>query len=287
MRPHLLTLEAFGPYAEPTRISFDALSQEGLFLIHGSTGAGKTFLLDALCYALYGEVSSDRQLKGLKSDHAAAGAVPRVGLEFSSGEGRYWVERSPAHSAPKSRGEGSTEKAPQAALFRLRGAERQPIASRLSEVTREVEGLIGLSAAQFRQVILLPQGKFAEVLRAKAEEREALLRTLFNTVLFDRATMWLEERAKAARLRVQEAGQAQEMLRQQAARLWNPWRGAAEAAEVPSDQGALERLLERLGAVLSAASGELRQADAAMAVAERNRQECRSLAERWQRRATA
>jgi exonuclease SbcC len=118
MKPHLLTIEAFGPYADPVRIAFDGLSQEGLFLIHGSTGAGKTFLLDALCFALYGEVSGDRNVKGLRSDHAAPGAVPRVGLEFSCGAARYRVERSPAHSAPKSRGEGTVEKAPQAALFR-------------------------------------------------------------------------------------------------------------------------------------------------------------------------
>ena len=96
MKPHLLQLEAFGPYAEPCSIAFDALSDEGLFLIHGSTGAGKTFLLDALCFALYGEVSGDRNLKGLKSDHAAPSAVPRVSLEFSCGGARYLVERSPA-----------------------------------------------------------------------------------------------------------------------------------------------------------------------------------------------
>ncbi|MEN9540310.1 MAG: hypothetical protein RLZZ459_401, partial [Cyanobacteriota bacterium] len=95
MKPHQLRIEAFGPYAEPVEIGFDALSREGLFLIHGSTGAGKTFLLDALCFALYGEVSGDRALKGLKSDHAVAAAVPRVSLEFSCGSGRYRVERSP------------------------------------------------------------------------------------------------------------------------------------------------------------------------------------------------
>ena len=96
MRPHLLRIEAFGPYAEPTAIPFDALAEEGLFLIHGSTGAGKTFLLDALCFALYGEVSGIRSVKGLKSQQAAAAAVPRVSLEFSCGGERWRVERSPA-----------------------------------------------------------------------------------------------------------------------------------------------------------------------------------------------
>jgi hypothetical protein len=80
MKPHQLSIEAFGPYAERVSIDFDALSGEGLFLIHGSTGAGKTFLLDAMCFALYGEVSGDRGVKGLRSDHAGPQArQPRPG----------------------------------------------------------------------------------------------------------------------------------------------------------------------------------------------------------------
>ena len=78
MKPHVLQIEAFGPYADPVEIGFDALSQEGLFLIHGTTGAGKTFLLDALCFALYGEVSGDRSIKALRSDHAEPAAVPTM-----------------------------------------------------------------------------------------------------------------------------------------------------------------------------------------------------------------
>ena len=166
MKPHHLRIEAFGPYAEPVEIGFDELSQEGLFLIHGTTGAGKTFLLDALCFALYGEVSGDRSLKELKSDHSGSADVPRVSLEFSSGGNRYLVERSPNYTALKTRGDGTTEKAASAVLFRVVGAEREPIVSRTREVTREVEGLVGLNAGQFRQVIVLTQGKFAEVLRA-------------------------------------------------------------------------------------------------------------------------
>jgi len=196
MKPHQLTIEAFGPYAERVAIDFDALSGEGLFLIHGSTGAGKTFLLDAICFALYGEVSGDRSVKGLRSDHAGPLAVPRVELEFSAGGCRYRVQRSPAHTAAKARGQGSTEKVPTALLLRLVGLDSQAIASKVTEVTREVEQIVGLNAAQFRQVILLPQGRFAEVLRAKAEEREALLKTLFETVLHERASDWLEEQAK-------------------------------------------------------------------------------------------
>ncbi|MFM9048321.1 MAG: AAA family ATPase, partial [Cyanobium sp.] len=269
MRPHLLSLEAFGPYADPLEISFDALSQEGLFLIHGSTGAGKTFLLDALCFALYGEVSGDRNVKGLKSDHAVPGAVPRVSLEFSAAGRRYAVERSPAHSAPKSRGEGTTDKPPSAVLFRLQGSQREPIASRTTEVTREVEGLVGLSADQFRQVILLPQGKFAEVLRARAEEREALLKTLFNTVVFEQAGMWLEEKARGARIALAESNRTLEVLRQQAAQEWVPYRTEGEEAVVPDDQAALDGLERRIAAIATAAAASLQQANTALEVAQK------------------
>ncbi|MFM9109517.1 MAG: AAA family ATPase, partial [Prochlorococcaceae cyanobacterium] len=231
MKPHRLDLEAFGPYADPVSLDFDALSEEGLFLIHGSTGAGKTFLLDALCFALYGEVSGERGVKGLKSQQAAPAAVPRVRLDFSCGGERWRVERTPAWTAPKARGQGVTEKAPQAALWRLRGGEAIPVVSRLMEVAREVERLVGLNGAQFRQVILLPQGRFAEVLRAGAEEREALLKTLFHTVPYERAAAWLEERARGAKLDLAERQRALEGLRAQAAQVALPFAPPPPAPE--------------------------------------------------------
>ncbi|MCP9840212.1 SMC family ATPase [Synechococcus sp. J7-Johnson] len=285
MKPHQLRIEAFGPYAEPVEIGFDALSQEGLFLIHGSTGAGKTFLLDALCFALYGEVSGDRSVKALKSDHAEPSAVPRVSLEFSSGGARYRVERSPAYTAPKTRGEGTTEKAPQAVLFRLVGDDWQPIASRTTEVTREVQGLVGLDAAQFRQVILLPQGKFAEVLRARAEEREALLKTLFDTVIYEQAVSWLEERAKAARIEVAEQNRTLEVLRHQAAHEWSPY--APQPLEVPNDQEGLDLLVEQIAAVVGGTQDSLNQLGASLELTRKAMAAIEKLADRWDRRSEA
>ncbi len=297
MKPHQLTIEAFGPYAERVAIDFDALSGEGLFLIHGSTGAGKTFLLDAMCFALYGEVSGDRSVKGLRSDHAGPLAVPRVELEFSAGGCRYRVQRSPAHIAAKARGQGSTEKVPTAVLLRLVGPDSQPIASKVTEVTREVEQIVGLNAAQFRQVILLPQGRFAEVLRAKAEEREALLKTLFETVLHERASDWLEEQAKSARLAVLEQNRALAVLRQQAAQEWQPYALAENlthelAEELPADlaiaadQAGLDGLVERISRVVDASRLALEQASSAWAAAQSRRAEVSQQAERFDRRAT-
>ena len=286
MKPHQLSIEAFGPYAERVSIDFDALSGEGLFLIHGSTGAGKTFLLDAMCFALYGEVSGDRGVKGLRSDHAGPQAVPRVELEFSAGGCRYRVQRSPAHTAAKARGQGSTEKAPTAVLQRLVGPDCQAIASKVTEVTREVEQIVGLNAAQFRQVILLPQGRFAEVLRAKAEEREALLKTLFETVLHERASDWLEEQAKAARLAVLEQNRALAVLRQQAAQEWQPY-GLDEDLAIPADQAGLDGLVERISQVVDASRLVLEQASSAWAAAQAQRAEVSQQAERFDRRAAA
>ena len=287
MRPHLLRIEAFGPYADPLAISFDALSQEGLFLIHGSTGAGKTFLLDALCFALYGEVSGDRNVKGLKSDHAAPGAVPRVSLEFSSGGLRYAVERCPAYSAPKSRGGGMTDKPPTAVLFRLHEQQKLPLASRSTEVSREVERLVGLNATQFRQVILLPQGKFAEVLRARAEERETLLKTLFHTVVFERAGQWLEEQTREARHALAEACRGQEVLRQQAAQEWSPYQSEEEPGSLPADQADLDAMERRIQLVCDAAAIRLQHTTAALEATQRLKKETDLQQDRWSRRASA
>ncbi len=292
MKPHRLTIEAFGPYADPVAVDFDALAAEGLFLIHGTTGAGKTFLLDALCFALYGEVSGDRSVKGLRSDHAPPGAVPRVSLEFSCAAARYRVERTPAHTAPRARGQGTTEKPPQAVLFRLdAGGPERAVAAKSTEVTREVEGLVGLSAAQFRQVILLPQGRFAEVLRARAEEREALLKTLFDTVIYERAGWWLEDQARTARNLALDQAREQEVLRRRAADAWTPQAPeppeGAEPPEPPADQAGLEVLVVNIGMVVRGTEAALGEAVTRLTAAQTAQAALMAQAERWDRRAAA
>ena len=311
MKPHHLVIEAFGPYAERVAIDFDALSDEGLFLIHGSTGAGKTFLLDAMSFALYGEVSGERGVKGLRSDHAPPQAVPRVELDFSAGGARYRVERTPPYTATKQRGSGTTEKLAAAALFRVQGTEQQPVATRTSEVTREVERIVGLNAAQFRQVILLPQGRFAEVLRAKAEEREALLKTLFETVIHERAGSWLEDQARTALRAIEEQKRHLAWLREQAAQEWQPFAdrprsstkgegpnrsedpigagmpASADEPGMPTDQAGLDRLLERIRRVVAGCEEARRRASEALERAQRHRAAVVQAADRFDRRAAA
>jgi exonuclease SbcC len=161
------------------------------------------------------------------------------------------------------------------------------VASRTSEVTREVEQLVGLNASQFRQVILLPQGKFAEVLRARAEERETLLKTLFNTVVFERAGHWLEEKARSARVAQLECARAQEVLRQQAGQEWAPYRSEGEEEGPPADQAALDLLERRIQAITTETEKALRVATKELEQAQRVKQETDRLLDRWRRRATA
>jgi exonuclease SbcC len=146
---------------------------------------------------------------------------------------------------------------------------------------------VGLNASQFRQVILLPQGKFAEVLRARAEEREALLKTLFNTVVFERVGHWLEEKARAARVAQLECTRAQEVLRQQAGQEWNPYRSEGEEEGPPADQAALDQLERRIQAITGETEQALQMATTELEKSQRLKQETDRLQDRWNRRATA
>jgi exonuclease SbcC len=286
MRPHRLVIEAFGPYAESVEIGFDDLGREGLFLIHGPTGAGKTYLLDALCFALYGEVSGERSVKGLRSDHAAPTAVPRVTLEFTAAGERWRVERSPTCTLPKVRGGGTTSRGAKATLVRLLGVETEPEARAPAEVTERVTRLVGLDVSRFRQVILLPQGRFAEVLRARSEEREALLKTLFDTALYERVSFWLEEQAKEARGAVLEGQRELEGLREQAAHVAAPWLEERDPP-LPADQEALQLLGQRLEAVAAGCEAALAVAMEEVERCRRLQQESGVVAERWDRRTDA
>lgn len=189
MRLHQLTVTAFGPFAGTQRVDFDALSAAGLFLLHGATGAGKSSVLDAVCYALYGGVPGARQSRGrawLRSDHAAPGTATEVMLELTAAGRRLEITRRPEQPRPKRRGSGTTmDKAvtllrewdPKTADWQARSRSHQ-------EVGEEIGLLLGMSREQFCQVVLLPQGDFARFLRAGAEERAALLGRLFDTRRF-------------------------------------------------------------------------------------------------------
>jgi exonuclease SbcC len=292
VKPHLLTLEAFGPYVGPVEIGFDELALDGLFLIHGSTGAGKTFLLDGMSFALYGQVAGARGNHTLKSSHADPRATPRVSLEFSAQGDRYRVERTPAHSMPKLRGEGDTPKAATASLVRLDGATQVTIATSITEVRSEVERLVGLDSSQFQQVILLPQGRFEQVLRADSGEREKLLKTLFDTELYERATYWLEDKAKAARAEVFEQQRSLDVMCDEAARRWRPFAPDPDDVDTdvelpPADQAALDGLVVAIGEVVADAKETVDQAKAQKDLAQVAKEQTDAVAARWDRRTHA
>ena len=195
MRPHLLEINAFGPFAGTVTVDLDDLGDGGLLLLHGETGAGKTSVLDALGYALYGDVPGDRGIRGLRSEHAGAVDETWVRLTFSAGGRRLRIRRSPEQSVPKQRGDGVTTKRASVLLEELGpdGAS-SALATRLDEAGLMVGDLVGMSASQFFQVVLLPQGRFAAFLQAPAAQRQVLLQQLFGTERFSDVEAALKRR---------------------------------------------------------------------------------------------
>lgn len=198
MRLHHLEIEAFGPFATPVQVDFDELSEAGLFLLSGATGAGKSSVLDAVCFALYGDVPGDRSTaKRLRCDTAAPSAQPRVVLEATLSGRRFRLVRSPAWERPKRRGEGTTTQQSSVTISERVGDAWQPLSSRIDETGDLVTRLVGMNLAQFTQVAMLPQGRFQAFLRAKSEERHALLQRLFRTGRFEQVERWLRDRRLA------------------------------------------------------------------------------------------
>ena len=208
MRLHHLEVTAFGPFADTVAVDFDHLSDAGLFLLSGATGAGKTSVLDAVCFALYGDVPGDRNsAKRLRSDHAAPGVAPRVVLEATLSGRRFRMVRSPAWERPKKRGTGTTTEQASVTLSERVDGAWQPLSSRLDETGHLVTSLVGMNVTQFTQVAMLPQGRFQAFLRARSEERHRLLQQLFRTGRFEEVERWLRDRRIAMRRSAETAHQ--------------------------------------------------------------------------------
>ena len=206
MRPHWLRCSAFGPFAGTVEVDLDLLGASGLFLLHGETGAGKTTLLDAMGFALYGTVPGERGKAGrLRSDHATAGACTEVCFEATVSGRRIRLTRSPQQERVKLRGTGMVTEPAKVLLEEQVATGWRTISTRVGEADAEVRDLVGMSAEQFFQVVLLPQGEFARFLRAGSKERGELLDKLFGTARFRFVEDWLAGRRLATSREVEAA----------------------------------------------------------------------------------
>ncbi|MCP1328624.1 AAA family ATPase, partial [Halomonas sp. 707D4] len=206
MTPLALTLQAFGPFAGTERLDFTALGRHPLFLINGPTGAGKSSILDAICFALYGQTTGEERTGGdMRCDAASPRLLTEVTLDFRLHDRFYRIRRVPQQERPKVKGEGTTTQNTEAQLWQLSEAleERHCLVARnVGEATAQIQALLGLDVKQFRQVMVLPQGKFRELLVAPSSEREKIFARLFQTQIFKRIEDELLERSKGIVSRV-------------------------------------------------------------------------------------
>src|SRR5690625_5197186 len=208
MKPVKLRMFAFGPYKDEEVIDFNQLNDNHLYVISGKTGAGKTTIFDALCFALYGLASgSDRDNVNMLRSHFAADSVhTAVELFYKVNETSYRVFRQLGHVKKGNR----TKTGDRSELYEILDGEESPAVDRqiVSEINEKIESLIGLSYEQFKQIVMLPQGEFRRLLTSNTENKENILRKLFNT---ERFTL-MNERLKEKRDQLQQTLERDQQL---------------------------------------------------------------------------
>ena len=196
MRPLVLRISAFGPYAGETIIPLENLGERGLYLITGDTGAGKTTIFDAICYALFGEPSGDskvgRSSSMLRSKYAEADTPTEVELTFSHDGKEYRVVRNPDYERPTKKGVGFTKQTANACLHMHDGK----IITKVKDVNAAVEGILGINRDQFSQIAMIAQGDFKKLLLADTKERQEIFRQLFKTAYYQKLQSQLETKRK-------------------------------------------------------------------------------------------
>ena len=194
MRPTKLTVSAFGPYAGQTTLDLDKLGENGLYLITGTTGAGKTSIFDAITYALYDKPSGEiRDDSMLRSKYASPSTETFVELEFVCRNQIYRVRRNPEYERPKARGDGMTKQTAKAELYYPDG---RVLDKNKKEVTKAIENILGIDRNQFLQIAMIAQGDFLRLLLAKTEERKAIFRQIFKTQPLEKIQLKLKDDAK-------------------------------------------------------------------------------------------
>ena len=191
MQLHRLEMTAIGPYAGTESIDFSVVGRAGLFLLEGPTGSGKSTIIDAITFALYGRVAqASADVERIHSHHADPRTVPVVTLVFETQSGIYRVQRTPRFERPKSRGDGLTVQQPTIKLWRVATPDDvlggELLSTNIGDCDDEITRAVGLTRDQFVQTVILPQGEFATFLRARSEDKGKLLEKVFGTAFFRR-----------------------------------------------------------------------------------------------------
>ncbi|MFI1369297.1 AAA family ATPase [Streptomyces griseochromogenes] len=295
MHLHHLNIQAFGPFGNSESVDFNDLSGAGLFLLRGDTGAGKTSVLDAVCFALYGTVPGVRPTHRLRSDHASADRRTKVTLDFSAAGRRLKITRTPKQSYPSSRAKNGFATAE--ATVQLHewagtldaGGDWEPVCANHQDTAREIEAVLGLSKEQFCQVVLLPQGDFAKFLRADAKDRAGLLSRLFGTSRFQELQGWLAKRSRAAKEDLEQVATGllhlSERIDQAAGPILPEDSGARHATRPDAEQPAAtlawaQGLLDRAQEAHTVALAEEDHSDGAYQKAKQDQQAAMDLADR-------
>ncbi len=207
MRPLKLSMSAFGPFVGTEVIDFKSLGDNPLFLLNGPTGAGKTTILDAICFALYGKTTGDEREGGqMRCDMSDGQLLTEVTFDFSLACDEYQIRRVPEQPRVKKSGEGFTVQKPEAQLYKIEndGTKTVLVSSKVSNANEYIEQLTGLDADQFRQVMVLPQGKFRQLLMADSKEREKIFSQLFQTHIYRKIEDKLKQQALGIKASVKE-----------------------------------------------------------------------------------
>ncbi len=290
MRPVRLTLQAFGPYPGRVVIDFRDAVEAGLFGIYGQTGSGKSTIFSAMTFALFGEAAkAEQEAPSLRSDHADPDVLTEAEFVFDVGERRYVVLRRPDQMRPKARGEGETRSAHEAYLFDATGISLDAITDaargkivaekKVRDVDAAVIEMLGYGSEQFRQIVLLPQGRFEKFLSAKTKERLEILRELFDVSLYEKLMADLKSAADEAELQVRQEREL--CARQLAAEGFESTDALIAGIETATARCAELRAIEETKkATTEVAEKALRQAEAIeekFAAAEKMRERLRAL----------
>lgn len=268
MRPLKLIMSAFGPYAGQTVIDFSQLGEQGLYLITGDTGAGKTVIFDAVSYALYGQTSGGvRDANMLRSQYADADTPTFVELEFSFRGKCYRVKRNPEYRRPAKRGTGMTKEKAGAELYYP--DDRVPV-TRMSEVDKSIVELLGLNHKQFTQITMIAQGQFRKFLDTNTDERSKIFRDLFHTYFFQQLQDKLKQDAAAKRNEFAEQQRRSEQALNGISCIYPAYTEQLQSFALRHYEGCVEEVLTLVDTITALDEKEQQQVAAAAAIVTKN-----------------